>query len=325
MKKNMILCSIIAAMMIIIPLMSVNYVREPQEKTSAAASTQADDEDDGTIKVMLSANGFVKSIQEKEYVIGAVAGEMDTDYNEEALKAQAVVCYTYAQYIKSKNSQSKKTELNGADISDDSASYQSYIDKSKRKEKWGSSYDKNEKKIEKAVNAVFGKTITYEGQPILAAYFDSCAGKTESAKNVWGSDIKYLQSVESAGDKLSPSLSKKYTFSSNEIEKKLSDINGISFEGKKSEWFKNIKKAQSGIVLSLKAGNVNVKGSEIRTKLNLRSSNFSVKYEDGKFLFTVNGNGHFVGMSQYGADYMARQGSSWKDIINHYYKNIKIE
>ncbi len=302
MKRFTLLCVVLAVMMIITPLISVQYVRVD----ASEEKVESDVTDDGVVKVMSSDNGFIKSVDTREYLIGSVAGEMPSSYHEEALKAQAVACYTYAKYISSRDAE----KLGGADISDDSSVYQSYIDEKARKEKWGNDFSKNEKIIADAVDSVMYEYISYDSEPIMAVYHNMCSGRTESAENVWGNNVSYLISVTSAGDKLSPNFETETKISLKEFKEKL--------EIKNAEIGK-IKRYDSGIVESVNIGEKSFTGAQIREKLSLKSADFDIKIESENVILTCRGYGHFVGMSQYGADYMARQGSTYKDILLHYY------
>ena len=306
MKRLIFLSIILIVMMIITPLISVKYVRIDESKPPVS-----EDIDNSVIKVMSGENGFIKSMNVREYLIGCVSGEMSVSYHEEALKAQAVASYTYAKYISSRDSQ----KLGGADISDDSSVYQSYIDKKARQEKWGDQFAHNEKIIESAVDQVLYEYISYKSKPIMAVYHNLCSGKTESAENVWGSKVPYLISVTSSGDKLSPVFESESIFKIDDFKNKLNVDKAEVGE---------IKSFDSGIVDEIDVNGKVFSGQEIRNIFGLKSSYFKIKTDKDSVVFTCFGNGHFVGMSQYGADYMARQGSTYKEILQHYYPGTDI-
>lgn len=317
MKKYLVLCSVLMAAMILLPLTAMD---KPQ-KSVAAESDNTVSDDGGVISVMKSESGKVEKTDIKEYTVGALAAEMSMDSHDEALKAQAVVCYTYALYCREK---ADKDKLNGADISDDSKTQQGYLNEDARRKKWGNKFDEYEKKAEKLVGEVLGKKMTYNGEPILAAYHDLCSGKTESAKTVWGEEIPYLQSVTSDGDKLSPNLEKTVVMDKDKFGSAINVIDGIELSDDAGDWLGKIDKTDSGFVRSVEIGDTKVGGNDIKKALSLRSRNFSITYSNGKFTVKTVGNGHMVGMSQYGADYMARQGSDWQEILKHYYTGITV-
>ena len=312
MKKYIMLCAVLSVMMIITPLFSVKYTNEAIENAMKENKTA-----DESISVMLTSTGETSQMKIREYVIGCVAGEMDARYHDEALKAQAVAGYTFAQYIKKRDK-----DKPGADISDDSSIYQAYIDETARKEKWKENFDEYEKKVEKAVDTVLGRQITYDGEPIMAVYFDKCSGLTESAENIWGKKLPYLVSVTSDGDKLSPDLESVCEFTEDEYKEKFSKKEmDFSFDEAPAEV---TERFDSGVVKSVKVYGCEMQGTEFRSLLELKSADFTTETVDGKIKITCRGNGHFVGMSQYGADYMARQGCDYTEILKHYYPETEI-
>ncbi|MBQ8016233.1 MAG: SpoIID/LytB domain-containing protein, partial [Clostridia bacterium] len=183
--------------------------------------------------------------------------------------------------------------------------------------------DEYEKKTEAAVDAVFGNYLTYNGETALAVYHSNSAGKTQSAETLWGSEIPYLISVESPGDKLSPDYMSVQTFAAAEF-KKLAKSCDITLGGDEEEWVAEITKADSGYVMSVRLGATEVSASKFREEFGLKSCCFEIDYSDGEFTVTCYGYGHGAGMSQYGADYMARQGSTWREILAHYYPGTEV-
>ena len=165
--------------------------------------------------------------------------------------------------------------------------------------------------------------ITYESKPITAVYHAISSGKTEDAKDIWGTEYPYLKPVSSEGDKLSKDYISEASFSVEELKSKLSS--DAEFSSSPANFFGKISRTDSGVVKEIEVCGKALKGARIRTLLDLRSSNFEVKYEAEKFVFTVYGYGHGVGMSQNGANYMAKQGSDFKEILCHYYKDCKVE
>lgn len=312
MKRFLMLSVLLMVMMIITPLISVRY-----ERVSEAPDSEKDDLIlSETIKVMASDNGFIKEMDTREYLVGCVAGEMPASYHTEALKAQAVASYTYAKYISSRD----KDKLGGADISDDSTVYQAYINQSARKEKWGDDFEKNEKTVSAAVDAVLYSYLSYDNKPAMTAYHNISSLKTESAENVWGEKIPYLVSVNSTGDRLSPDYQSEKEITINEFKSILKE-NDIEYSDKISVE----KRYDSGYVESIKIGSESVSGTDFRKMLSLKSADFDVETGDEKIVVTCRGNGHFVGMSQYGADYMARQGATYEEVLSYYYPKTELK
>ncbi len=319
MKNRGFLFIILTAVLLICPLAATGGANAPESSTGEAAKTNSRDDGD-SILVLSSSTKKINEIDMFEYVVGAVAAEMPPTYHSQALRAQAAVCYTYAK----KKRSSPDPSLGGADITDDSAVHQGYLDAAARKEKWGDKYETYEKKIEEAVTDVFGKTITYNGETITAAFHAISCGQTFSAQEVWGKEVPYLKSVTSAGDKLSPDYSSTLTLTADEFKKAFAG-SGAELDGDAENWVGETKKTDSGYVSCAVIGGKEFTGAQVRERLGLRSACFGIKYTDDGVRITVHGYGHGVGMSQYGADYMARQGSDWQEIIKHYYTGVAIE
>ncbi len=325
MRTNLIICIIIAVSMILCPVAALGGDAMTEEnQTEQAAQALRPNENQEYIAVLSSSTGDIEKIDMREYVIGSVAAEMSALYHPQALKAQAVASYTYAKKVGEQNEKYKESSLGDADITDSPDTHQGYINKKQRKENWGDNFEEYEKKLEDAVDEVFGNYLTYNGETALAVYHSNSAGKTQSAKTLWGSEIPYLVSVESPGDKLSPDYKSVQEFSAGEF-KKLAKNCDITLSGDEEKWVGKIERADSGYVMSVKLGSTEVSASKFREEFGLRSCSFDIDYSDGKFTVTCYGYGHGAGMSQYGADYMARQGSSWQEILAHYYPGTEIE
>lgn len=327
-KFNLALSAALFFSLLLFPLISTGnnaYMAENRSAKSAAATVKAtaskttakNEEKTEKIHLKLAKNGKIIDIDILEYLTGVLAAEIDASYETEAIKAQAVAAHTMALYRKNENSDKDY------DVTDDPSADQGYIDVSARREKWGDSFDKNESKISKAVIAVMSKTITYKDKPILAAYCDISGGKTESAKNVWGVDLPYLQPVESVGDMLAEKYISTVTYTKDEFSSIASALD-IKLKGDADSWVGSSSCSDSGTVQSIKLGGKSFTGAKIRSTFSLRSANFDIEYSGGKFIFTVRGNGHGVGMSQYGANYMAKKGSKYDEIIQWYYTNVQI-
>lgn len=252
----------------------------------------------------------------EDYIFGVVAAEMPALYDAEALKAQAVAAYTYACYKKAENNEKNY------DITNDSATDQSFITKEQARERWGENADIYEEKIRSAVKETLGYMITYNSVPILSLYHAISSGRTESAENVWGTDYDYLVSVDSSVDKLSPDYISVKTISAEDLASALSVITNAT--GDASQYFTDITVTDSLTVKDITYCGEKTTGSRIRSLLDLRSTCFEVSYQEGVFTFTVYGYGHGVGMSQFGADYMAKQGSNYKEILTSYYKGCEV-
>lgn len=252
-----------------------------------------------------------------DYVCGAVVSEMPASYGDEALKAQALCCKTLA---------AGKLQLGGDEyIEYDSQSGSGYVTFAAAGAKWGENSALYEEKIKNAVSSVIDRTITYDGQVIMPAYHAISSGKTESAKNVWGDDIPYLQSVESPDDTLAKNYSSSVTLTQEQLLKGLSaQYPDLELTSTPSEWISINSVSDSGSVLDVSVGGRQMSGSLLRTLLGLRSACFTVTANEDSITLDVKGYGHGAGMSQYGAGAMAANGSSYEEIIKHYYTDVEI-
>lgn len=328
-----ILCAVLALLLFTLPVLVFDFsgslfdtvksgVAAFSENEQAAIQSKSGDSGD-TVTVLQAASGKVVETDTVEYLVGCLACELPPDTPSEALKAQAVAAYTNVVRLK----ENPDGKAKGADISDDTGVHQGYYDEQTRREKWDGKYDVYAEKFTAAVKAVYGQKLTYEGKPITAAYFALCAGRTESAKNIWGNDVPYLVSVTSTGDRLSPDLQSEAVFTADELRTVLAKDAEIVFSENPAEWITDVKlsESESGVAASVCVGGKTMSGQALRTLLNLRSPAFTVSFQDGSFHFIVSGSGHFVGMSQYGADYMARQGADYKEILAHYYPDTVLQ
>lgn len=320
MKIYAIIIAILFFTMLFVPLFSLLGKTENripvngtfQQISESYRETENSEDDSQTIKVMLHASETTEEMDMMNYIIGCVAAEMPAEYEKEALKAQAVASYTYALYMKQNNTSES------ADISDDPSVHQAYLSEDQLKEKWGSNFDSYIEKIRSAVKETYGEYLTYNSELIKPAYHALSAGKTNSGEDVWGNSTPYLISVNSIADKLSPSFETQFEFN----EKELINLLGVKI---KSVSIGDTVTSSSGYVKKITISQTEFTGEEIRSLLSLRSSNFTVQCEGDTFKFICYGYGHGVGMSQYGANEMAKQGSSYKEILKHYYKGVEVK
>ena len=276
----------------------------------------------GTIKLLHLKTGIVEDVAIDTYLCNVVSAEMPADFDIEALKAQAIVARTYTIY-KIRN---KKHE--NADICDSSNCCQAWISKEDRLARWDESLrESNWNKIEEAVNDTKGKIITYQNEPINAFFHSNSGGKTEVPVNVWGgSGYPYLQTVETSGEDSYTQYASEVILTEQELLDKLkTKYNDIAIDFSNLEDIKILEYTDSNRVKTVKFGNHNISGVEARTLLGLKSANFSITQENGKIKFSVKGYGHGVGMSQTGADSMAKQGNSAEQIIHHFYTDVEIK
>ncbi|MEE0865819.1 MAG: stage II sporulation protein D [Clostridia bacterium] len=276
----------------------------------------------GTIKLLHKSTGEVEEVALDTYLCNVVSAEMPADYELEALKAQAVVARTYTIY----KAQNPKHE--NADICDDSTCCQAWVSKEKRFERWEEQKrESNWQKIEIAVKETAGKIVTYDGKPINAFFHANSGGTTELPVNVWGgSGLPYLQVVETAGEEGYTQYSSEVILNKEKlIEKLKTKYSDIQIDFNNNDDIKILDYTDGNRVKTVKFGNHELSGVETRTILGLKSTNFEIIKENDNIKFSVKGYGHGVGMSQTGADTMAKQGSNYEDIIKHFYKDVEIK
>ncbi len=337
MKLRPYICAagVFALLLMTVPALSMIKEKKtqsvPDSSSMSESSRESSAPDTDTapemLKVLDTTTGQVEEISSFDYVVGAVCAQMPAAFEEEALKAQAVAAYTYAVRQREKAKTAPDKELCGAYFSNDSRKYQAYFTENQAKHYYGDNYDMFTEKIEKAVSAVKGQYLTYEDEPIIAAFHPLSSGKTESAENVWGNDIPYLVSVESKYDTSAPRYEQQYEFTSAELKRTLEKFfDGIKLPGEAPEkWFGESKTSDAETVLSIKVGDKTLTGQELRAALGLSSAAFTQEYRDGDFIFTAKGCGHGVGMSQFGANELAKSGKNYDEILKYYYKGAEIK
>ncbi len=305
--------------MLLFPITSIKNAEAAGGETVEASISADGKESSEYFNVLFTESGKIKKINSYDYVFGVVAAEMPATYEPEAIKAQAVAAYTYAVF---KKNEAEITNRN-YDLSDSGDNSQCYISKEQAAKKWGEKAKENEEKLLSAIGSVLGQTIIYEGEPILAVYHAVSSGKTENASDIWGGEYPYLKSVDSVNDLLNPDYLSTVTFASADLSATLKKAN-ITVSGDAASWFGEAIKTQNGAVKEIKICGSSVSGDALRQALSLRSNNFEVSLEGDTFNFTVKGYGHGVGMSQYGANRMALQGSEYTEILSAYYTNCQL-
>lgn len=302
---------------------NTNEATENQIQEEKTSEVNYDYQKYKTIKLLHTDTGKVEELNIDEYLYGVVSSEMPASYEVEALKAQAVVARTYTIYQAMNNSGKHEN----ADICDNYACCQAWISKEERLAKWATEEaESNWNKIVDAVNSTSGKIITYEGNPINAFFHANSGGVTESSLNIWGGvDYPYLKSVETAGEDGYTQYSSEVKLTKEELLNKIKEkYPDCVIDFTQQDCIKILEYTTSGRVKTIKFGNKEVAGTEARTLLGLKSTNFNVIIEGENVVFSVIGYGHGVGMSQTGADALAKSGSNYEEIIKHFYTNVEI-
>ena len=284
------------------------------ESTQAQQSQLPEEEEQDVSDILipvLKANGTVTQMNLEDYICRVVLGEMPASFEEEALKAQAVAARTYALRCVGGSKHPQGAVCTSHQCCQAYCEPEGYI---RNGGPWA-----NTEKVFSAVRQTAAEVLYYNDKLIMATYFSSAGGTTEDAKEVWGSSFPYLTVVTSPeeDDKFN---GQSVTFTAAEFQKKL----GVSLKGNPASWFGATTYTVGGGVDQIRIGGTLYSGVDIRGKLGLRSTDFSVTTTDSTITFTTNGFGHRVGMSQYGADAMAASGSSYSEILTHYYTGARL-
>ena len=264
------------------------------------------------IRVKRLSTGEIDILPLEEYIVGVLAGEMPIYFEKEAFKAQAVASRSYAL---------KRMEYNKDKEYDvvDSVTNQVYLDNNYLKEAWGINYTQNINKLRNVVNETIDEVIYYNNEVIDAMFFSTSNGYTEDVKNIFNLDLPYLKSVESFWDKDTSSAFKSSTSLS------LKDFySKLNLEYGDKLIIEVTKRSNTNRILTLKINNTTFNAKDLYTKLNLKSYDFNIKKEKEKIIISTCGYGHGVGMSQYGALGMAKEGYSYQEIIKYYYTGVDI-
>lgn len=256
--------------------------------------------------------GNITEIPFEEYIKGVVAGEMPATFEEEALKAQAVASRSYAMY-----------QMEGSKDKDydvlDTTTNQVYLTDEELKNNWKEEYPEKINKIKKAVAETKGEYLTYDGKVINAMFFSTSTGQTENSEDVFVSALPYLRSVASSWDEESPVYTDTATFSIQDF------YNKLSLPYSETLTVEITSQTNIGRIKTLKINGTEFNGRDFASKLSLRSNCFTISQNEQNITITTKGFGHGVGMSQYGANGMAKEGYDYKKILEHYYSNTKIE
>ena len=307
----------------LLPIFTVTAVRQhraaaeqPEEPIHLLPPGEIDSAE--TVRVL--DGGTVTEMTFADYLQGVLRAEMPASFEEQALCAQAVAARTYTRY----KMRSGGNHGDTADVCTDHTCCQAYLSRERAAANWGEQAERNEAKIENAVAATDGQVMLYGGAPILAVFHSSSAGETWSAGQVWTSDLPYLQSVPSPEGESVPNYYSTVKLTEAEFrETFLAAHPEADFSGPAETWVGDM--VTEGVhVERVTIGDVSVSGPAVRSLYGLRSASFEIEVKDGGVTFYVTGYGHGVGMSQYGANAMAAEGSTWREILTHYYTGVTI-
>ncbi|GAA0757682.1 MULTISPECIES: stage II sporulation protein D [Clostridium] len=276
-----------------------------------------------TIKVHITNTDKIIEIPLEEYVKSVVSGEMPVSFEIEALKSQAVAARTYVAAKKTRPC----NEAKGGDVCD-TTHCQVFITKESRLEKWGDQGNEYWAKISEAVDATKGMVLTYDNELVqYPQFFSTSSGMTENAVDVFSSDVPYLVSTESKGEEIAPKYESEFKFNIGEFVSKVNEKypNANLNEKTIKENIEILSKSEAGGVKEIKLGETKVKGLDFRLTLGLNSTNFKFSINENEIVFNCKGYGHGVGMSQWGANVMAKDGKKYDEILKHYYTGTKLK
>ena len=327
MKKIILYLIVLFCLIFLLPLIFTKKKKEIKNdvitETNTTQTVETKNKKIYNIKLYHTKTNEIEEISLDEYLYGVVAGEIPAEYNIEALKAQAVSARTYTIY-QIINSKGKHED---ADICDNYACCQAWISKDDRLERWEE--EKKEEywnKITEAVDSTSEQIITYDGKPIDAFFHSNSGGITETAANVWGgNNFPYLKVVETVGESDYSEYSSEVQISKQELVKLVKNkYNEFNINWNEENQIQVTEYTESGRVRTLKIGNINISGTEARSIFGLKSTKFSIESNGNIIKFNVLGYGHGVGMSQTGADSLAKQGYNYKEILKHFYSDVEI-
>ena len=303
MKRTMIIALILG---LALPLWMMGAQIKPPEYAEVEEAQQEE-----AVYISVLHQGQIRQMELETYITSVVLAEMPAGFSLEALKAQAVVARTYAMKRMEQGSKHQ-----GYSVCTEPSCCQGWRDPQAYLDDGGDRQMLD--KLQSAVEETAGLVLTYEGKLIDATYFSCSGGSTEAAVEVWGSDVPYLQSVDSPGEENATHYTDQVTMTLGEFSEKT----GCS--GDPSTWIGGMTFTEGGGVDAIEIGNRIYSGTELRTLLGLRSTSFSIELGSESVTITTKGFGHRVGMSQYGAQAMAQQGCSFQEILAHYYVGTQL-
>ena len=297
--------------------------RVPETRKDGQQEQSVQGQRDSAVLLTVQDGETVESMALDQYLRGVMRGEMPASFELEALKAQAAAERTYVYY---QLAAERKEAHPDADVCTDPGCCSAWLSEEAAREKWGEDFDGWESRIEEAVAATDGQTALYDGQPILAVFHSSSAGKTAEAGDVWSGDVPYLRSVDSPeGEETVPNYYSAAEFTAAEAKTLLAQAHPeLTFSGGPDKWFGAAERDDSGRVSTVEVCGAPLRGVEVRRIFSLRSACFTIDAAAERVTFRVTGYGHGVGMSQYGANELARQGKTWQEILMWYYADITV-
>ena len=295
----------------------------PAAEPEPAAPETAAVHHDRDVTLTIQDGDTTEQMTLERYLTGVVRGEMPASFEMEALRAQAAAERSYVYY---QLAAGRKDAHPDADFCTDHTCCSAYLSETAAREKWGGDFAPWNTRVEQAVSDTDGQVVLYNGRPILAVFHSSSAGRTAAAGDVWSGDLPYLVSVASPeGEETVPNYYSTVTFTAAEAkEKLLAAYPELKLSGTPDRWFGAAAENGSGRVETVSVGGTDIEGTELRRIFGLRSACFTVAADSESVTFRVTGYGHGVGMSQYGANQLAREGKTWQEILEWYYTGATV-
>lgn len=306
-------CGLVMALYLAPALLLYDSEPEPGATAPASAPTATENaltDDYSTVTILIDNQPTTLPLE--DYVAGVVAAEIPNDFPLDAIRAQAVAARTYAVYKMASGRPAAHPE---ADVCDDYHHCAAYRDIAVE-----TASGSDLSRVQQAVQDTEGEILTYDGAPIAAVFHCVSGPRTEAARDVWGEDVPYLQSVVSPGGTAYSDYEAAVTVSADDFREKVAEaFPSADVSGPPSDWFKASVRSDAGGIITVKLGGVTVEGTAVRELFGLQSTNFTITTTDDSITFHTIGYGHGVGLSQYGAKYMAEQNASYEEILAHYY------
>ena len=295
----------------------------PAAEPEPAAPETAAVHHDRDVTLTIQDGDTTEQMTLERYLTGVVRGEMPASFEMEALRAQAAAERSYVYY---QLAAGRKDAHPDADFCTDHTCCSAYLSETAAREKWGGDFAPWNTRVEQAVSDTDGQVVLYNGRPILAVFHSSSAGRTAAAGDVWSGDLPYLVSVDSPeGEETVPNYYSTVTFTAAEVKEKLLAAHPeLKLSGTPDRWFGAAAENGSGRVETVSVGGTDIEGTELRRIFGLRSACFTVAADSESVTFRVTGYGHGVGMSQYGANQLAREGKTWQEILEWYYTGATV-
>jgi len=319
--KQMLLVGLTSLLIVVfLPILLLVPLEQNEKEGLVLVIDRPQQKKQPSIAVKLGTEKGIKTIDLEEYLVGVVLSEMPASFELEALKAQAVAARTFAC------KQIEDGKHDAYDLCSLSTCCQAWNEQNALYAKLGTSAERFWKKAEQAVHETAGEVLTYDGVWIDAVYFSCSGGTTEDAVAVWGTDVPYLQSVKSAGEELSDCYQSEVRIDHKQFVQIVKAANSAVFlEGDPTCWIEKTERTEGQGIEKMRIGGVWFSGTELRSMFGLRSTKFSVEIDQEDVVFHVLGYGHRVGLSQYGANAMAKAGKSYSEILQYYYSGVQID